>query len=396
MIPRYLPTHRLSDIVKLVFQRESFVRGAGTVFDFAEKVFPVNSASDGLAIALRALGVKGRIGLPAYTCVRVPQALAAAGCQPVFIDISRTSGTFLPDDLSRFEPGELSGVIATHMHGIPCDIHGIRKQTERLNALLIEDCALCLGSNIGGTSLGGVAPISVFSFGKAKPVNLGAGGALVVNDEDLVSTVQEFYKDLLIANRFARFFRAMQIYMKLVVSSREVWRVYFQAETTLKELLQRLRLGGPPKRDAALKSFGDRFANSEKESEIYLQLLQLLDLYRDFETRKAITKIYEEHINETLILHKLQPMSSETILPAYPLRVVERQGLYRFLRKHGVDSGLYFNYSASWICSHTRLQNSEAFSQEIITLPLHADVSAEKATDIAFLVNEWTRSREDS
>ena len=109
------------------------------------------------------------VGLQAFTCQVVPQAILESGNYPVFFDISPEYYTSLIDDLA-FE--QIDILILTHLFGIPnpdyfriCDI------CNRKNIFLIDDLALTFKSSVVMEEIGYASDAAFYSFGFDKPIS---------------------------------------------------------------------------------------------------------------------------------------------------------------------------------------------------------------------------------
>jgi len=137
-----------------------------------------------LAEAIRlATGGSGSVAVSGLTCISVVQAVEAAGCTPVYVDIRE-------DDL-HFGASELSGALQKHqglkavvvqnMLGIPADIVGIQQVAEQAGLALIEDLAHSAGAHYAdGREVGTVGDMTILSFGRDKALDVDGGGALIV------------------------------------------------------------------------------------------------------------------------------------------------------------------------------------------------------------------------
>lgn len=149
--------------------------------------FLLNHARSGLLLALQALGLPqgGRVGVMVYNCHTVMNAVAQAGCVPVFIDIDDNLRLDLTD-LKR-KSSSMMALIVTHLFGIVNDIEAIRKCCPQL--IVIEDCAHAFGKPIEGD-------FGVYSIGPGKLPSLGDGGILVVNNSVYTDTIKSLYGQL--------------------------------------------------------------------------------------------------------------------------------------------------------------------------------------------------------
>ncbi|GHI10151.1 hypothetical protein AQI88_26335 [Streptomyces cellostaticus] len=152
---------------------------------FAERFHPmhacaVSSGTAGLTLALRGAGLGdtgATVAVPTYGCSALLDAVLAAGCTPMVVDITERTLTLDPERLDR--ASRLDAVIAVHTHGHPADLDALRPKA----ALLVEDCCQSLGGHDEqGRPLGGIGDAAVFSFYATKVISAGEGGMLLQSD----------------------------------------------------------------------------------------------------------------------------------------------------------------------------------------------------------------------
>jgi dTDP-4-amino-4,6-dideoxygalactose transaminase len=152
----------------------------------------VGNATDGLTLALKALGIeKGdEVITSPFTAIPTVSAIIAAGAVPVFIDIQEK--TFLLDieKISERITSRTKAVIPVHIFGNVVDV-------ERLGTVLpqhvqiIEDAAQAHGSLIRKKHAGSLGNVGVFSFYPTKNLGgVGDGGAVVTNDPEIYKTLK--------------------------------------------------------------------------------------------------------------------------------------------------------------------------------------------------------------
>ncbi|NKB37599.1 MAG: hypothetical protein GKR93_10580 [Gammaproteobacteria bacterium] len=147
-----------------------------------------NSGTEALASAivrcLKEDDSKNEVLVPAYTCPDLISAIIFAGGQPVLIDFEENSSWMNLEELTN-KIGPASAVI------IAVNFLGIRERIEKLRSIasekglrLIEDSAQSFPLNmrkyVDSTDL------TVLSFGRGKPVNMGSGGAVIYNKSDSI------------------------------------------------------------------------------------------------------------------------------------------------------------------------------------------------------------------
>ena len=167
-------------------QKKAFWKGTAYVAEQQE--FLVNHARCAILLALQSLKLPAGspIGVMAYNCHTVFNAVTHAGHQPVFIDV--TDSLVLDISDLRKKASSLRALVVTHLFGIINDIISIRKEFPDLP--IIEDCAHAFGLR------NPVGDFCVFSIGQGKYPSLGDGGILTVRNEAFLSDVERLYRDL--------------------------------------------------------------------------------------------------------------------------------------------------------------------------------------------------------
>ena len=168
----------------------SFSLGKQLAFCFGKSYSPqageylLNHARSGIVMALRAvLPQGGRVGVVAYNCHTVANAVVEAGCTPVFIDVTED----LRVDLQHLAGLQLDAIIVTNLFGIHNDIAAIR--AAQPNAIIIVD-------NAHGYGLPAEGDFTVYSINQGKFPALGEGGILYVHNPAYAESIQTQYASL--------------------------------------------------------------------------------------------------------------------------------------------------------------------------------------------------------
>ncbi len=144
----------------------------------------LNHARTGILMALRAaLPNSGRVGVLAYNCHTVANAIVEAGCEPVFVDVTED----LHIDTTHLSSLKMDALVVTNLFGIHNDIEAIR--VAQPNAILIVDNAHGYGLPVEGD-------FTVYSINQGKFPALGEGGVLVVNNQQYLATIEQQYAAL--------------------------------------------------------------------------------------------------------------------------------------------------------------------------------------------------------
>jgi len=128
--------------------------------------------------------------MPSYTFVSTANAFVLRGGIPVFVDIHSDT---LNIDETRIEAAITSktkAIVAVHYAGVSCEMDTIMAIASRFNILVIEDAAQGVMAKYKGRPLGSIGHLGCYSFHETKNIISGEGGALLVNDEELVSRAE--------------------------------------------------------------------------------------------------------------------------------------------------------------------------------------------------------------
>lgn len=156
------------------------------------KSFLTTSCTDALEIAALALNINhgDEIIMPSYTFVSTANAFALRGAKPVFIDSEESNPNIDVSLIERKITKKTKAIVPVHYAGISCDMEKLMHLSSKYNIPIIEDAAQAIGAKYNGRFLGSFGALSTFSFHETKNINCGEGGAIVINDESLFSSVE--------------------------------------------------------------------------------------------------------------------------------------------------------------------------------------------------------------
>jgi len=154
----------------------------------------VSSGTAALYLALRSLDVKqgDSVVIPSYVCTALLNAVLMAGASPCLSDVDPVTGEMTVDTAKKALRKNTKAAIVPHLFGVPADAHSIERQ---LGVPVIEDCAQCVGTSLGGKKVGGQTLISVFSFYATKLLCAGEGGLVATSDRriaDVITNIREY------------------------------------------------------------------------------------------------------------------------------------------------------------------------------------------------------------
>ncbi|HMZ48113.1 MAG TPA: DegT/DnrJ/EryC1/StrS family aminotransferase [Flavobacteriales bacterium] len=135
-----------------------------------------------LQLAIRALGVQGKVITTPFSYVATTSAILWEGCEPVFADIDPGTCCIDPAAIEAAITPGVTAILATHVYGIPCDVEAIDAIAKRHGLKVIYDAAHAFDVTYKGQSILQWGDASTLSFHATKLFHTVEGGAVVLHD----------------------------------------------------------------------------------------------------------------------------------------------------------------------------------------------------------------------
>ena len=313
----------------------------------------VANGTDALVLAMRALGIGAgdTVLTVSHTAVATVAAVELTGAEPLLVDIEPATFTLDPqklaDTIRTHAQRKIKAVIPVHLYGQPADMPAIMEIARQHGLRVIEDCAQAHGAAIGGKTTGTFGDAATFSFYPTK--NLGAigdGGAVVTHDAALATRVRELRQ--------------------------YGWKARYISDT------------------AGMNSRLD-------EVQAAILRVKLPHLRADNQRRRDIATLYKKHIaNATVTLPPLRA-GAEHVYHQFVIRTPQRDALMAALKSHGVPTAIQYPqpvhtqpaYRDRIASGAGGLAESERACREILSLPMHPQLSDEAVIFAAQKISEW-------
>jgi dTDP-4-amino-4,6-dideoxygalactose transaminase len=134
-----------------------------------------------LALTDLKIGPGDKVVVPVEACYSVAASVLRVGAHPVFIDVGKTL-VLAFEDLPVDQ--EFRAIIAVHSFGLPCNVSLLRQHIGQ-QVPIIEDASLAFGLVQTTSKLGSDADIVVASLGTGKSVDIGVGGVLLSEHDNI-------------------------------------------------------------------------------------------------------------------------------------------------------------------------------------------------------------------
>jgi dTDP-4-amino-4,6-dideoxygalactose transaminase len=158
----------------------------------ARKALLTHSCTAALEMAaiLCDLGPGDEVIMPSFTFVSTANAVVLRGAVPVFVDIDPNTLNIDPACVQEAVTPKTKAIFAVHYAGYPADMDALAAIAKAHDLILVEDAAQALGSTYKGRLAGSLADLGAFSFHETKNIISGEGGALVINNPDLIERAE--------------------------------------------------------------------------------------------------------------------------------------------------------------------------------------------------------------
>jgi dTDP-4-amino-4,6-dideoxygalactose transaminase len=320
----------------------------------------VASGTDALHLALRACGIGpgDAVVTVSHTAVATVAAIELAGAAPVVVDVDPVTFTMDPnrleDTIRAHYPGgksaargRLKGIIPVHLYGQPANMPAIVEIARRYDMYVIEDCAQSHGASIRSLKTGAWGNLAAFSFYPTKNLGaLGDGGALATNDQELAERI-----------------RLLREYG---------WRERY---------------------------ISDFPGMNTRLDELQAAILRVKLHYLDQENarRRDLARLYDSFLSATTLTLPTVRADVHHVYHQYVVRSERRDTLRVFLKENSVGTLIHYPlpvhlqpaYRERILIGVGGLEHTERLCREILSLPMHPQITDEQAQRVSELILKW-------
>jgi dTDP-4-amino-4,6-dideoxygalactose transaminase len=196
----YFPSwERYEAAMRGIFARQYYTNQGPLVQEFEQRlaaflgvrhVVCVTNATIGLLMAVKALDLRGKVIVPAFTFPASVQALTWTGVAPAFCDVDpRTQQLDLASARAQVGP-DVSAILGVNLWGGTCELGPLQEMAAANGLRLFFDSAHAFGCRAGGVAVGNFGDLEVFSFHATKILSATEGGCICTNDDLLAARLR--------------------------------------------------------------------------------------------------------------------------------------------------------------------------------------------------------------
>ena len=295
-----------------------------------------------LALLAHGIGAGDEVITSAFTFIASATSILFTGAKPVFVDIDPDTFTINPALIEQAITPRTKAILPVHLYGQLCEMEAIQKIADAHGLAVIEDAAQAVGATRHGKKAGSFGT-GCFSLYATKNI-MSAEGGMVTTDDDAIA-----------------------------------------------EKVRMLRNHGM-KRRYYHDMLGYNFRMTDLHAAIGLAQVNRLD---DFTAkRRANAEYLSAHIN-SVITPTVMPGNAH-VWHQYTIRVPgnRRDAAVKQLNDAGIGTGIFYPIPVHRqafireIVGDVSLPVTEQLAEEVISLPVHPQLSAQDLQKIAAEVNK--------
>jgi perosamine synthetase len=319
-------------------------------FCSAKRAVGVNSGTSAILLSLMAIGIVNgdQVIVPSHTFIATVSPIVFLGGKPVFVDIDSETYTIDPNDVENKISPKTKAIIPVHLYGHPCDMDPINELAKDNDLFVIEDACQAHGSCYKGEKIGSLKDnIACFSFYPSKNMTVcGDGGMIVTNNEEIAEKVA-------------------------------MLRDHGRREKYIHELL------------------GLNLRLSEIHASIGREQIRHISEWT--KKRHWVSRRYNQLLEDVdKIIVPIEKDWAKHVYHLYVIRTIKRDGLMRYLNENNIGTGIHYpipvhKQPVMKSYSHVSLPVTEKIVKEVLSLPMHPQITENQIEYITERINEYIR-----
>jgi dTDP-4-amino-4,6-dideoxygalactose transaminase len=303
------------------------------------EVVCVSSGTSALHLSLEALDIGSgcEVIVQSLTFIATFQAVAVTGARVIPCDINTDDLSIDLADAKKKITKRTKAIIPVHYAGYPGNLEQVYNFAKKYNIRVIEDAAHSFGGRYKGKPIGFSGDVVCFSFDPVKIITCGEGGAIISDDDQVISRVKDM--------------RSLGL------------------KKCITEIDKTTTVNGP----------GWRYHMSNINAAIGLEQYKKLDHFLD--VRQSLASLYVSLLKNNKYIDLL-PYDYQSISPyifVVRLKNIERTAVIEEMRQRGVECG--YHYYPPHLNPYFRNFYSESLPavekvyKSLLTLPLHTGIT---------------------
>ncbi len=340
----------IDDAIQSVIDSTAFIQGK-EVQEFASAlskyldgvhVITCGNGTDALQIAMMALDLKpgDEVILPVHSYAATVEVTALLGLIPVFVDVDPDTFNIDVNQVEKLINKKTKAIVPVHLYGQCADMDALMAMASKHNIKVIEDAAQSIGGKYKNTFSGTIGDVGTTSFFPSKNLGcFGDGGAIMTRSAVLAEEIR------MIANH------------------------------------------GQKK-----KYHHERIGVNSRLDTIQAALLKVkLKYLEEYEKkRNAVADFYDSRLENVTI--PIRSKNSTHVFHQYTIKTKRRDELKLFLQGKSIPTMIYYPVPLHHQNAYRQEKSfpvAEQLSKEVLSLPIHTEMTAEQLDYICKSINEF-------
>ncbi len=316
----------------------------------------VKSGTDALILSLMCAGVKAgdEVITVSFTAIPTVSAIVTIGAIPKFVDIN---DKYLIDEdkIHKKISRRTKAIIPVHLYGQSCNLSKIIKIAKKYDLKIIEDCAQSFGAKYKNKFVGNFGNFGCFSFYPTKTLgSYGDGGFIICKNKNDLQKLKQL-------------------------------RIYG---------LEKLNKNHPK----YLNYYSNIHGINSRLDNVQATILNLkLNFIKSWnEKRRKYALIYNKKIL------KKNKINKNHVYHLYVLRTKLRNKMIKYLKTRNINLSIHYENPIhkmkpykKYFSNSCYLPNSEKFSKEIFSLPLHPFIKKFEINRVANELNLFSKKNKN-
>lgn len=342
--------------ITAVINRSAFILGKEVedferefaIFCETSHAVGVDSGYSALELILHALdiGPGDEVITTANTFIATALAIWSSGARPVFVDIDPITYNIDPAQIEPAITANTRAILPVHLYGHPADMDPILSIARDHNLHVVEDACQAHGSRYKGKRIGSLGDAAAFSFYPSKNLGAYGDGGIVVTKNPAIAEQIRILRDV----------------------------------------------GQRGKNIHPIKGLNRRLDNLQ--AAVLLTKLPHLTEWNDGRRRSAA--LYDRYLSDLPVTVPYVAPWAEPVYHLYVIKVAARDALQTHLSEAGVPTGIHYPtpihlQPAFLELGYTpgRFPITEAFTDEILSLPIYPELDEDSIAYIASKIQEF-------
>ena len=343
---------------------------------------------------------KNKIILSSFTVFDMINMILLSGFEPIFIDHYKNSSKIDIDQLKKKiekSNNEVGALLLTHYNVNNSELSKIADICKQNKIILIEDCAISIGSKFNDDFVGKFGDYSIFSFGFYKFINVLSGGMVLSKNIDFYNFViekEKNWKEVKIYNLYKLIIKS---FIVRIMSSKFFFNLIFPiikfSYRNNIGFVKKLLINDPKPHMKVI--FPNEYKFRLAQSQIGDIIYQFKNLNYQRELRENNYRDYSKNIKnkKVIFFHNNQDLQNKNAYLNFPIIVDDKNKFINYMMQNKIDLSPQFYRSVNQLPFFSKYSGGtrqiENSIVNLVTLPTYSGIDKKYILKIIETINRY-------